>query len=123
MSEHYELGKKGEEEAANFLTKKGFYIMHRNWRCGKLELDIVARDGDEIVFVEVKTRRNTYFGYPDDAIDDRKIRRIVSAAGAYVRYYSINLPIRYDVVSVIGMEPPFEIEHVPDAFFPPMWNR
>ncbi|MBQ4519639.1 MAG: YraN family protein [Bacteroidaceae bacterium] len=123
MSEHYELGKKGEEEAANFLTKKGFYIMHRNWRCGKLELDIVARDGDEIVFVEVKTRRNTYFGYPDEAIDDRKIRRIVSAAGAYVRYYSINLPIRYDVVSVIGMEPPFEIEHVPDAFFPPMWNR
>ena len=97
--------------------------MHRNWRCGKLELDIVARDGDEIVFVEVKTRRNTYFGYPDEAIDDRKIRRIVSAAGAYVRYYSINLPIRYDVVSVIGMEPPFEIEHVPDAFFPPMWNR
>ena len=123
MSEHYELGKKGEEEAANFLTKKGFYIMHRNWRCGQLELDIVARDGDEIVFVEVKTRRNTYFGYPDEAIDDRKIRRIVSAAGAYVRYYSINLPIRYDVVSVIGMEPPFEIEHVPDAFFPPMWNR
>lgn len=123
MSEHYELGKKGEEEAANFLTKKGFYIMHRNWRCGKLELDIVARDGDEIVFVEVKTRRNTYFGYPDEAIDDRKIRRIVSAAGAYVRYYSIKLPIRYDVVSVIGMEPPFEIEHVPDAFFPPMWNR
>jgi len=123
MSEHYELGKKGEEEAANFLTKKGFYIMHRNWRCGKLELDIVAGDGDEIVFVEVKTRRNTYFGYPDEAIDDRKIRRIVSAAGAYVRYYSINLPIRYDVVSVIGMEPPFEIEHVPDAFFPPMWNR
>ena len=123
MSEQYELGKKGEEEAANFLTKKGFYIMHRNWRCGKLELDIVARDGDEIVFVEVKTRRNTYFGYPDEAIDDRKIRRIVSAAGAYVRYYSINLPIRYDVVSVIGMEPPFEIEHVPDAFFPPMWNR
>ena len=123
MSEHYELGKKGEEEAANFLTKKGFYIMHRNWRCGKLELDIVARDGDEIVFVEVKTRRNTYFGYPDEAIDDRKIRRIVSAAGAYVRYYSINLPIRYDVVSVIGMDPPFEIEHVPDAFFPPMWNR
>lgn len=123
MSEHYELGKRGEEEAAKFLAKKGFYIMHRNWRCGKLELDIVARDGGEIVFVEVKTRRNTNFGHPDDAIDDRKIRRIVSAAGAYVRYYSIDLPIRYDVVSVIGMEPPFEIEHVPDAFFPPMWNR
>ena len=120
MSEHYELGKRGEEEAAKFLAKKGFYIMHRNWRCGKLELDIVARDGGEIVFVEVKTRRNTNFGHPDDAIDDRKIRRIVSAAGAYVRYYSIDLPIRYDVVSVIGMEPPFEIEHVPDAFFPPM---
>lgn len=123
MSEHYELGKRGEEEAVRYLEKKGLYIMHRNWRCGKLELDIVARDGDEIVFVEVKTRRNTYFGHPDEAVDDRKIRRIVSAAGAYVRYYAIDLPIRYDIVSVIGTEPPFEVEHVPDAFFPPMWNR
>ena len=97
--------------------------MHRNWRSGKRELDIVARDGNEVAFVEVKTRRNTNFGRPEEAVDNRKIRRIVASADAYVRKYAVDLPIRFDIITVVGAEPPFEIEHIPDAFLPPIWNR
>lgn len=120
MSEHYELGKRGEEEAAKYLQSKGLYILHRNWRSGRKEIDIVARDGEEVAFVEVKTRRNTEFGRPEEAIDDRKIRHIVSSADAYVRRYKVDLPIRFDIVTVVGTEPPYVIEHIPEAFFPPL---
>ncbi len=123
MSEHYDLGRKGEDEAVQYLENKGYYIMHRNWRSGKRELDIVARDGNEVAFVEVKTRRNTNFGRPEEAVDNRKIRRIVASADAYVRKYAVDLPIRFDIITVVGAEPPFEIEHIPDAFLPPIWNR
>lgn len=123
MSEHYDLGRKGEDEAVQYLENKGYYIMHRNWRSGRRELDIVARDGNEVAFVEVKTRRNTNFGRPAEAVDNRKIRRIVASADAYVRKYAVDLPIRFDIITVVGAEPPFEIEHIPDAFLPPIWNR
>ena len=123
MSEHYDLGRKGEDEAVRYLENKGYYIMHRNWRSGKRELDIVARDGNEVVFVEVKTRRNMNFGRPEEAVDNHKIRRIVASADAYVRKYAVDLPIRFDIITVVGAEPPFEIEHIPDAFLPPIWNR
>ena len=123
MSEHYDLGRKGEDEAVRYLENKGYYIMHRNWRSGKKELDIVARDGNEVVFVEVKTRRNMNFGRPEEAVDNRKIRRIVASADAYVRNYAVDLPIRFDIITVVGAESPFEIEHIPDAFLPPIWNR
>lgn len=123
MSEHYDLGRQGEDEAVQYLENKGYYIMHRNWRSGKRELDIVARDGNEVAFVEVKTRRNTNFGRPEEAVDNRKIRRIVASADAYVRKYAVDLPIRFDIITVVGAEPPFEIEHIPDAFLPPIWNR
>ena len=122
MSEHYDLGKRGEDEAVRFLQAKGFYIMHRNWRSGKKELDIVARDGEELAVIEVKTRRNTDYGRPEDAIDERKIRHILSSADAYIRKYRVDLPIRFDIITVVVTEPPYEIEHIPDAFFPPLWR-
>lgn len=122
MSEHYELGKRGEEEAVRFLERKGYYIMHRNWRNGKKELDIVARDGEEVAFVEVKTRRNTTYSRPEEAVNATKVRHIVSSADAYIRRYQVDLPIRFDIVTVVGSEPPYEIEHITDAFFPPLWR-
>ena len=96
--------------------------MHRNWHSGRKELDIVARDGDEIVFVEVKTRRNTNFGQPEDAIDNRKMRHILTSADAYIRKYRVDLPIRFDIITVVGTEPPYEIEHIMEAFLPPLWR-
>lgn len=121
MATHNELGKEGEEEAVRFLIEKGYIIRHRNWRSGKYELDIVAQQHDEYVIVEVKTRRNTLFGVPETAVDNRKIRRIVASTNAYLLKYGIDMNVRFDIITVTGTHKPFHVEHIEDAFFPPIW--
>lgn len=122
MATHNIRGKTGEDEAVAYLQRQGISVLHRNWRSGHKELDIVGREGDELVVVEVKSRRNTLFGQPENAIDNRKIRRIVAATDAYLKRFAIDLPVRFDVVTVIGDQPPYRIEHIREAFFPPLWN-
>ena len=121
MAKHNELGKEGETEAAEYLISKGYTIRHRNWRSGKRELDIVAQKDGELVIVEVKTRRSDEFGRPEEAITDRKIRNIIISTDAYIQRSEIDLPVRFDVITVTGTEPPFQIEHIEDAFLPPIW--
>lgn len=121
MAGHNELGKAGEEEAARYLQEKGYAIRHRNWRSGKKELDIVAEYGNELVVVEVKTRRNIRFGNPEEAVTNRKIRRIVASTDAYLRKYTLDLPVRFDIITLVGEEAPYAIEHITDAFHPPIW--
>jgi putative endonuclease len=120
MATHNLLGKEGEEAAAAFLEKKGYTLRHRNWRSGHKELDIVALQGSTLVVVEVKTRRNQQFGRPEEAVNERKTRRIVASADAYVRKFGIDLPVRFDIIELTGDQPPFRIVHIEDAFFPPM---
>lgn len=122
MAEHNELGKIGEETAAFYLEEKGYAIRERNWRRGHLELDIVAQQDAELVFVEVKTRATADFQEPQEAVDRKKIRRIVLAANAYIRQNDISLPIRFDIVTVVGDAGKFRIEHIEDAFYPPMFH-
>ncbi len=121
MAKHNELRKEGETEAAEYLISKGYTIRHRNWRSGKRELDIVAQKDGELVIVEVKTRRSDEFGRPEEAITDRKIRNIIISTDAYIQRFEIDLPVRFDVITVTGTEPPFQIEHIEDAFLPPIW--
>lgn len=121
MAEHNELGKEGEEEAANYLLEKGYFIRHRNWRSGKKELDIVAEYDNELIVVEVKTRTDTRFGNPEDAVTDRKIRHIVASTDAYLRKFAIDLPVRFDIITITGKKAPHTIEHITDAFYPPIW--
>lgn len=121
MAAHNELGKEGEEQAIRFLEGQGYRILHRNWRCGRKELDIVATHQGELVVVEVKTRRNKKFGMPEDSISETKIRRIVSSTDAYVRKFRIDMPVRFDIISLTGTEPPLELEHIVNAFYPPIW--
>ena len=121
MAEHNVLGKVGEDATCDFLEAKGYTIRDRNWRWRKLELDIVAMHQGTLVVVEVKTRRNDNFGTPETAVNDAKIKRIVHATDVYLKKYGIDLPVRFDVISVTGMKPPFHIEHIEEAFFPPLW--
>ena len=121
MAAHNELGKEGEEESVRFLMEKGYKIRHRNWRSGKYELDIVAQQQNELGIVEVKTRRNTLYGTPETAIDARKIRRILSSTNAYLHKYGIDMNVRFDIITVTGIQKPFHIEHIEDAFYPPIW--
>lgn len=121
MAEHNVLGQEGEDAAADFLRKNGYAIRHRNWRCRRLELDLVAEKDGVLVVVEVKTRRNEDYGTPEDAVDERKIRHLVAGAELYVEQFEIDLPIRFDVLCVVGSKPPFRMEHIEDAFLPPVW--
>ena len=121
MATHNELGKTGEEAAVHFLERKGYCILHRNWRSGKKELDIVAEYQGELIVIEVKTRRNDLYGNPETAVDTRKIRRIISSTDAYIKAYAIDLPVRFDIITLIGKSHPFQIEHIEGAFYPPIW--
>ena len=118
MALHNELGREGELEAAAYLQSNGYFIHERNWHVGKLELDIIAEKKGVMVFVEVKTRRNNLYGNPVSAITDKKIQHILASANAYMRYRRCNLPVQYDVITIIGTQPPFKIEHIENAFYP-----
>lgn len=120
MAQHNKLGKEGEDAAAAFLERKGFSILSRNWRKGRYELDIIAEKGDELVIVEVKTRSEDFCESPEEAVNTKKIRHIVSAADLYIKLFRIDKEPRFDIITVVGKFPPFEIEHIEDAFFPPL---
>lgn len=121
MAKHNDLGKAGENAAVAYLERQGYCIRHRNWRKHHFELDIIAVKDNELVIVEVKTRSNTEFGEPEDAVDMPKIRRTVRAADAYLKFFQIDLPVRFDIITVVGQENNFTIEHLKEAFYPPLF--
>ena len=120
MAEKNETGKQGEDAAIRYLEDKGYKMLETNWRFHRFELDIVATFNNELIIVEVKTRSGNYLVSPEKAVDDRKIRRIVTAADAYARKHGINLPIRFDVLCLIKKGQSYEFEHFEDAFFAPI---
>lgn len=120
MAKHLILGQEGEDVAARYLERHGFTVLDRNWRCGHKELDLVVRNDSTIVFVEVKTRASLDFGSPLEAVTPQKIRRIVNSADAYLRLNCIDMDVRFDIVSIVVDGGEFRIEHIEDAFFPPV---
>lgn len=113
------LGKRGEDLAHRYLRNAGMLVMVRNYRAagGEAEVDIVARDKDITVFVEVKTRTTEEFGAPDRAIDEQKRRHVVAAARSYATRAGIPWSrVRFDVISIVMTAPP-SITHHQDAFF------
>lgn len=108
-------GTNKEELAAIFLQNKGYFVIEKNFRVRQAEIDIVARDGQTIVFVEVKYRTNERNGNPLEAVDIRKQRQICKASLFYLNKNKISLdntPIRYDVVGILGDK----ITHIENAF-------
>lgn len=97
-----ELGRKGEEAAARYLHQRGYEILERNWECFAGEADIIAKDEDTLVFVEVKTRRGTGRGFPSEAVDSRKRERYECIALAYAQGFpDTDVRVRFDVVSIV----------------------
>lgn len=119
MAERNDTGREGEAEAREYLIKKGYQILHTNWYWHHYELDIVAIDESMLVVVEVKTRSLDSLLSPEEAIDRKKIRRIVSAADAYIRHFNIGLSVRFDIISVIKNDKGYSISHIDDAFYAP----
>ncbi|MGD0035659.1 MAG: YraN family protein [Bacteroidota bacterium] len=110
-------GKAGEDLAARFLERNGLKIIERNYRFERGEIDLIAEEGDELVFVEVKARRSTIFGAPEDAVTERKQEQVHTVADGYLFEHDIdNRPCRFDVVAIEFINGKTEIRHIRDAF-------
>lgn len=117
MADHNDFGKKAEELAAEYLQKNGYKILVRNFRYQKAELDLVAEKDSLIVVVEVKARSTDVFNLPQEAVNKRKIKLIVSAANYFMEEYHKNQEVRFDIISVLPDENKnLMIEHITDAF-------
>lgn len=116
MSEHFELGKKGEQIAVDYLIKKGYKILERNWRFQKAEIDIIATKQKKIISIEVKTRSSKYFGNPQDFVSSKKIKLMVFAMNEYVLMKNLEEEVRFDIVTVIKNRTSYDIKHFKDAF-------
>ena len=108
------LGSEKEARAAGYLRQKGLQILARNFRCRQGEIDLIARDGAAIVFVEVKYRKNAALGLPEEAVPYQKMRKISRVAAFYFARYQIppDTTCRFDVIAIEGDQ----LRHYPDAF-------
>ncbi|WP_167598274.1 YraN family protein [Leeuwenhoekiella sp. ZYFB001] len=114
---HNELGKWGEEYAANYLEKKGYELLERNWFFNKAELDIIALKDNQLIVVEVKTRNSDFFGDPQDFVTPAKIKLLVKAANEYIISNDLDLEVRFDVIAILKNKTQEQLEHFEDAFY------
>jgi Holliday junction resolvase-like predicted endonuclease len=116
MPEHLLTGVWGENVAADYLCEKGYLLMERDWHSNHRDIDIIARQGDCIVFVEVKTRRNRDYADPLQAVGYQKLRNLGRAINHYLYYRQLDNRWRFDVITVVGSmgsDNP-EIDHIED---------
>jgi len=118
MAEHNLLGIHGEKIACDFLENLAYKIIEKNWRAQKFEIDIIAIDNNEIVFVEVKTRSTSIFGAPEEAVTVKKQRHLINGADYYLNEKEIDLECRFDVISIIHSNKETKINHIKNAFYP-----
>lgn len=117
MARHIELGRLGEEEATLYLARNHYTILDRNARIGHLEIDIIAERWGEVVFVEVKTRSDETFRPALEAVTPLKKARLSEAAVAYLQLHRLDCsPFRFDIITLVGSQPPFRLTHYEDAY-------
>ena len=117
MAKHNELGKKGEEIAADFLQKAGYEILETNWVFQKAEIDIIAQKENILAIVEVKTRTSADFGLPQDFVKGKKIQNLVKAVDQYLTENDLDLEVRFDIIGILLNNKEISIEHIEDAFY------
>lgn len=116
MAEHNELGKEGEDLAADFLLSNGYKIVARNFRYLKAEVDIIARKENVLAVVEVKTRSTPDFGDPQNFLKQKQINSLVKAIDHFVNEHNLDVDVRFDIVAIIRNKAGTRIEHLEDAF-------
>lgn len=112
-----ELGRYGEEQARKWFIDSGFTILEQNYRTRFGEIDLIVQKGNEVIFVEVKTRRNADFGFPEESVTARKLDHLQKAASIYLAESETNLQPRFDVLSIL-LEPEETIEHFESIILP-----
>lgn len=119
MHQRNNIGLLGEDLACKIIEEMGYVILERNWRFKKAEIDIIAYDGQVLVFVEVKSRSYTYYGAPEDSISSYKENLIIDAAHQYMEKIGHEWEIRFDIISMVFAKNK-EVAYVyyKDAFYP-----
>lgn len=118
MAEHNNLGNTGENLAIEHLVSKGHQIKEKNWRYKHDEIDIISLKDNCLIVTEVKTRSSNYFGNPEVFINKAKQRRIVKATAFYCDKNSIELEVRFDIVSIVIHPNGHQLNHIENAFSP-----
>lgn len=111
------MGEKGEQIATNYLHKNNYEILERNYRAGRSEIDIICKETNTLVFVEVKTRTSSKFGNPEDFVNEAKAVKIIEGAEVYMLDNGWEGAIRFDIVSVLIYDSMEEVKHFKDAFY------
>lgn len=117
VSDKIKKGKEGEEMAARFLMEKGYEIIERNYRHKRLEIDLIAKKDNWLIFVEVKLRSSDAYGYPEDFVDYKKAKNIVDGAEQYTYDKNWQGNVRYDIISIRLLRDKTEIVQIEDAFY------
>ena len=117
MAYHNELGIIGEQLATDYLSRKGYIILERNFIFDKAEIDIIAKKEDQIIIVEVKTRNSAFFGDPQDFVTKGKIKLLIKAANEYLISNSLELEVRFDIIAILKNKTVEKIEHFENAFY------
>jgi putative endonuclease len=109
-------GTAAEDLALRYLEARGLALVTRNFRCRGGELDLILRDGEHLVFVEVRSRRYSQFGTPAESVTRTKQQRLLHAAAFYLQRHRLDLPCRFDVVAILQTRDAPHIEWIQDAF-------
>jgi putative endonuclease len=119
LAKHNVLGSRGEDIASSYLSANSYQVLERNWRCGRLEVDIIARFNEVLVITEVKTRIGNFIEFPQESVDIRRQKRLIRAANAYIYQSNLNLEIRFDIITVVfDDEINYRITHIENAYYP-----
>lgn len=118
MTPQQVIGRKGEKLAQNYLLDQGYIIKETNWKFSHAEIDIIAEKDGILVFVEVKTKSYTFYGDPEESVDDKKERLICDAAAGYMVKNNYEWEFRFDIISIVLKKNSHALKHFEDAFFP-----
>jgi len=118
MTEKQEFGRRGEAIALAFYSENNYTILEKNWRNEHLEVDIIAKNDEYIVFCEVKTRSGNLLLEPQASVTPQKQRNLIRSANYYVLKHRIQLEVRFDIVAIILNGEQHTLEHIPFAFMP-----
>jgi putative endonuclease len=115
----HDFGRHSEFMARTYLEQEGYLILETNWRSGHKEIDIIAKEEDTLVVVEVKARKNEDFMFAEDAVDEKKMRNLVRATHNYILMKGLDCDVRFDIITlVLDDKGEYKLKHIKDAFLP-----
>ena len=117
MAQHNLFGQEAESKALSFLTNKGYILLEKNYRFGKAEIDLLMKDDNILICVEVKARSTDFFGSPESFISSKKISILVGAVNHYIESHNVDLEVRFDVIAVNVKNQEWKCKHIENAFY------